>query len=205
MIGAVPPALDLPRLHGAPLVLRAFTADDSALVVEASTDPLIPSITTVPRAPADSAAVRAYIHRQHERANSGQGYSFAIADAASDVSLGQIGLWPLSDGRASVGYWVVASARRRGVARCALQIVSAWGLTLPGLHRLELYVEPRNEGSWRAAERSGYTREGLLRSWQTVGDERRDMYMYSRLRDEPTQRSGPVVMASQCIEDRAHG
>lgn len=27
----------------------------------------------------------------------------------------------------------------------------------------------------------GYEREGLLRSWQEVGDERRDMFMYSLL------------------------
>ena len=42
-------------------------------------------------------------------------------------------------------------------------------------------VEPWNEGSWRAAERAGFVREGLLRSWQRVGDERRDMYMYGFL------------------------
>lgn len=30
-------------------------------------------------------------------------------------------------------------------------------------------------------ERAGYTREGLLRSWQRVEPERRDMYMYSLL------------------------
>lgn len=49
---------------------------------------------------------------------------------------------------------------------------------------MELYVEPWNEGSWRAAERIGYAREGLLRSWQRVGDERRDMYMYSLLPED---------------------
>ncbi len=43
---------------------------------------------------------------------------------------------------------------------------SRWGLSLPGLHRIELCVEPWNEGAWRAAERAGYHREGLLRSWQ---------------------------------------
>ena len=47
------------------------------------------------------------------------------------------------------------------------------------IKRLELYVEPWNEGSWRAAEACGFLREGLLRSWEQVGDERKDMYMYS--------------------------
>jgi RimJ/RimL family protein N-acetyltransferase len=42
-------------------------------------------------------------------------------------------------------------------------------------------VEPWNTASLRTAERAGFTREGLLRSWQRVGEQRRDMYTYARL------------------------
>jgi [ribosomal protein S5]-alanine N-acetyltransferase len=146
-------------------------------------------ITTVPAAP-DAASVQAFIDRQHERTVTGTGYSFVIADAGTDRGLGQIGLWPLGGGRASVGYWVAPSARRRGIASSALALISEWGLSLPGLARLELYVEPWNEASWHAAEKLGYRREGLLRSWQQVGDARRDMYMYSLL--EPSPGDDPV-------------
>ena len=55
----------------------------------------------------------------------------------------------------------------------------------PGIERLELYVEPWNEGSWRAAEHVGFQREGLMRRWETVGDQRRDMFMYSLLPSDP--------------------
>lgn len=160
------------------MVLRAFTAADAPLIAEASTDPLIPLITTVPASP-DPTSVQAFIERQHERATSGTGYSFAIADASTDTGLGQIGLWPLGDERASVGYWVAPSFRRRGIASRSLALISEWGLGIAGLARLELYIEPWNERSWRTAEQVGYQREGLLRSWQQVGDQRRDMYMYS--------------------------
>lgn len=119
-------ALELARLYDLPLVLRAFTPADASLVVEASTDRLIPLITTVPLA-ADAGAVRAFLDRQHQRAVTGQGYSFAIADARTDQGSGQIGLWPLPNGRASIGYWVAPSARRRGVARRAFGAVSIWG------------------------------------------------------------------------------
>ncbi len=54
--------------------------------------------------------------------------------------------------------------------------------------RLELYVEPWNLASIRTAEMSGFKREGLLRSWQEVGDERKDMYMYARLAADPRPR-----------------
>ncbi len=92
-----------------------------------------------------------------------------------------IGLWlaGMRDGRASVGYWVIAAPRGRGLAGHALTALSRWGLARPGIHRLELYVESWNVASWRAAERAGYEREGLLRSGQQVGDQRRDMFMYS--------------------------
>ena len=63
--------------------------------------------------------------------------------------------------------------------------LAAWGLEQPGIERVELYVEPWNEGSWRTAEACGFHREGLLRSWERVGSDRKDMYMYSRLRPAP--------------------
>jgi RimJ/RimL family protein N-acetyltransferase len=50
--------------------------------------------------------------------------------------------------------------------------------------RLELNVEPWNTASIRTAEGAGLRREGLLRSWETVGGERRDMLMFSFLEDD---------------------
>jgi len=172
----------LPRLGSGPVVLRDFTFDDLALIQDASADALIPLITSVP-VTSDVGAARAFVNRQHARVRDGQGYSFAIADAATDEALGQIGLWlsAIENGRVSIGYWVAARHRGRGIARHALQAISQWGSLLPGVHRLELYVEPWNEASWRTAENVGYQREGLLRSWQAVGDQRRDMYMYALL------------------------
>lgn len=171
----------MPRLEQPPVLLRAFNHADAAMVMVAASDMLIPLISTVPPAP-DPGLARAF-DRQHARLADGDGYSFAIADSTSGEAVGQIGLClaGMRDGRASVSYWVVAAHRGRGLAGHALRALSRWGLNQPGSHRLELYVEPWNVASWRAAERAGYEREGLLRSWQQVGDERRDMFMYSLL------------------------
>jgi RimJ/RimL family protein N-acetyltransferase len=183
---------ELPVIRRPPVILRPFRFEDAALVQSVASDPLIPLITTVP-ASGDLADARAYIERQHDRLASGEGYSFAIADAATSAAVGQIGLWlrNYSDGRASAGYWVASEFRHRGYVTAALTALSRWGLSIAGIHRLELYVEPWNEGSWRAAERAGYRREGLLRSWQPVGHDRRDMYMYSLLpQDIPPEAPG---------------
>jgi RimJ/RimL family protein N-acetyltransferase len=172
----------MPVLSRSPVVLRAFTEADVGLVQSVADDPLIPLITTVPTSGSRADAL-AFIDRQHDRLASGAGYSFAIADETTGEPVGQIGLWlrDLADGRASTGYWIAPGRRRRGYVVAALDAISRWGLSLDGVHRIELHVEPWNEGSWRAAERVGYVREGLLRSFRQIGAERRDLYLYSLL------------------------
>lgn len=173
----------MPRLQGRLVVLRPFEAADQDLVLSVVSDTLIPLITTVP-AGGGADAVAAYIERQQGRLTEGAGYSFAIAEAATGAAVGQIGLWlrDADQGRATIGYWVAPQFRRRGFARDALATVTVWADSLTGIHRLQLFVEPWNTGSWRAAEACGYDREGLLRGWELVGDEYKDMYVYSRVK-----------------------
>jgi RimJ/RimL family protein N-acetyltransferase len=132
-------------------------------------------------------AGRRFIERQWERAEQGTGYSFAIADADTDRPVGQAGLWltDVSAGRASVGYWVVSSARGRRAAACGVRALTRWAHHDLRIPRLELHVEPWNTASIRTAEKAGFQREGLLRGWQEVGGERKDMYMYARLAGDP--------------------
>ncbi|GAA3668592.1 GNAT family N-acetyltransferase [Yimella lutea] len=172
----------MPLIETGSIRLRQFAPKDSPLVASVSDDPLIPLITTVPSNP-EPAELEAYLARQHGRFSQGWGYSFAIADRDTDDAVGQLSLAlrNLSFGRASVGYWIVPAQRRQGRARAALAAITDWALRFDQVHRLELYVEPWNEGSWRTAEACGYEREGLLRSWEWVGDQRRDMYLYSRI------------------------
>ncbi|MFC9636325.1 GNAT family N-acetyltransferase [Streptomyces mirabilis] len=175
--------LDVPRLvAGDSFVLRSWELGDLPLVREASSDDYIPLITTVPSVYSQEAG-EAFVQRQWERASTGSGYPFVIVRVADGRSLGTVGLWlrELNEGRASLGYWVVGSARGQGVAAEALRAVTAWALGDLQIPRLQLYVEPWNAASQRTAERVGFQREGLLRSWQQVDEERRDMIMYSML------------------------
>ncbi len=172
----------LPVLAADPFVLRGFEPVDRALVLEASADPLIPLIASVPAGATRTEAAR-FVEVQRHRLRDGFGYAYVIAEAAGDRGVGAIGLWlrDADQGRASVGYWVVAPARRRGAAGRALAAVSRFALETLRLARLDLHVEPWNEPSIRTAESAGFVREGLSRSWQVVGGERRDMYLYSLL------------------------
>jgi RimJ/RimL family protein N-acetyltransferase len=178
--------LSVPRLDAGPFVLRAFTLDDVGVVREASADPHIPLITTVPAVfTADDG--RRFIERQWSRAERGTGYSFAIADAETGRAVGQAGLWlkDAAEGRASVGYWVAGSARGRGTAACAVRALARWGHGELRIPRIELQVEPWNVASIRTAELAGFRREGLMRGWQEIGGERRDLLLYARLAGDP--------------------
>ncbi|MEU6218165.1 GNAT family N-acetyltransferase [Streptomyces sp. NPDC047022] len=178
-------SLDVPELAaGGGCTLRRWNLSDLGLVREAAQDDYIPLITTVPSPYSESEGV-AFIERQWGRATGRTGYPFVIVNA-DGLPVGNVGLW-LKDsgqGRASLGYWVVKSARGQGIASAASSAVAHWALNTLRIPRLELYVEPWNAASVRTAERVGFHREGLLRGWQQVGTERRDMFMYSLLRGE---------------------
>jgi ribosomal-protein-alanine N-acetyltransferase len=189
MTVALPPQ---PTVPAGPYLLRPFRPDDLDLVREASGDPYIPLVTTVP-VPYSERAGLAYIQRQLRRPAQGAGYSFAVAEAVTDRAVGQIGVW-LRDGahgRADLGYWVATSSRGRGIAVHALRGLTAWTLSTLDVFRLELYVEPWNTASWRAAERCGYRREGLLRGRQLIGGRRRDLYVYGLLATDLPSASCP--------------
>lgn len=178
--------LSVPRLGAGPFMLRPFTLDDLDVVREASADPHIPLITTVP-AVFTAAAGRGYIERQWSRAERGTGYSFAVADAAAGRAVGQAGLW-LKDaaaGRATVGYWVAGSARGRRAAACAVRALVRFAHGELRIARVELHVEAWNAASIRTAELAGFRREGLLRGWEEIAGERRDLLVYGRLAGDP--------------------
>ena len=179
---ALPPWPATPPACG-PVVLRAFEDVDLPMALELSTDPYAPSIGTMP-AHATEAQAADWIARQRNRWAEGAGFSFAVVDAASDRAVGAAGLWlrQLPEGRATAGYFVVPSARGRGLAAAALSAVTAFGWTIPDLHRIELHIEPWNTASVRTAENAGYQREGLMRSHTEIAGRRRDMLLYAAVR-----------------------
>jgi RimJ/RimL family protein N-acetyltransferase len=178
----LPPWPESPPAHG-PVVLRELTHTDLPMVLESATDPYIPSIGTLPGHATEEEGL-AWIDRNRGRWAEGRGFSFAIAEAHTDRAVGGIGLWlsELPHGRGEIGYSVMPSARGRGYAAAALVAVTEFGWTIPALHRLQLHIEPWNSASIRTAERAGYHREGLLRSYLEIAGARRDMLLYAAVR-----------------------
>ncbi|HEV2772437.1 MAG TPA: GNAT family N-acetyltransferase [Thermoleophilaceae bacterium] len=162
--------------------LRRWRESDVPALVEACRDPEIPRWTVVP-SPYTEVDARAFVAAQNERLSRGEAAPFAVVDAERDDFLGSIEVTLLErrSGRGEIGYWVAATARRRGVALRAVGILSEWALGELALERLELLVEPENRPSQGVAEAAGYTREGILRSYRPMKGRRPDFVVFSLL------------------------
>ena len=184
---AAPLAVDRIPLDGFPLrddvvLLRKLALEDAGAIAQACPDPEItrwtfmPAGLTVPQA-------KDWIERAEDTYLRARAIRFAIVDVASTQFAGQIGIGHL-DWEQQVGeifYWLAADARGRGLAVRATKLLAAWAFDVLQLARIEITVDPENEPSQRVAAAAGFTREGVLRSYQRFKDGRMDAVMYSRL------------------------
>jgi ribosomal-protein-alanine N-acetyltransferase len=167
-----------PPLADAVVALRPLGLKDVAIVEAALADPDICRWF-------DNRGVSArdVVERAASRWRTGEAAEFALVD--HEECVGSLWLNLSADRRASVGYWLLPHARGKGIAARALVLVSRWAFDGLGVKRVGLLADPRNAASLRVAERAGFQREGVLRSWADVNGERVDHVSFSLL---PTDR-----------------
>jgi RimJ/RimL family protein N-acetyltransferase len=153
-------ALDYPDppLDDGVVGLRPWLDTDLDAVIEASRDPYIPKVTTVP-APYTRGAGTRWIDRQRARLTSGVGLSLAIATSVTGEAVGGLVIIHRGQGLHGLGYWVLRHARRQAIASRAVGLVVPWALAQAGVAELEALVEPWNEASRRVVERAGFAAE----------------------------------------------
>jgi RimJ/RimL family protein N-acetyltransferase len=83
-----------------------------------------------------------------------------------------------------LGYIVAPAARGRGVGTELLRALTDWAFA-EGALRVYLVIAADNVGSQRVAERSGYVREGVMRSAHFKAGRRYDATLWSRLPSDP--------------------
>jgi RimJ/RimL family protein N-acetyltransferase len=67
--------------------------------------------------------------------------------------------------RVEVGIWLIHEFQGRGAGADALRQMCAWGFSELDVLRIQLTTLPENEPMIRCAERVGFRREGVLRSY----------------------------------------
>lgn len=127
----------------------------------------------------------AYLAQTIRSIGEGNSHAYVIVKRGTAKVVGAIGL-SINGCRGTAGYIIRKEEWGRGYmteAFCAI-IASAFR-TIPELERIEAICDTANEGSARVMEKSGLTREGILRRYQAclnISPEPRDHYIYSIIR-----------------------
>jgi len=177
-------------LPGEPLVedltaLRPWRDSDISALAVAGRDAEIARWTRVPENYAEHDA-RAYLLQRYDAILAGTTAPFAVVAAPDGDLLGSISLMRLDwrHRRGEVGYWLAVQARGRGHATRAVRLICRWGFSSLGLERIDLLAATGNGASQRVAERNGFTREAVLRSYMRGKDGQQDMVAFGLLASE---------------------
>ena len=90
----------------------------------------------------------------------------------------------LSAGETEIGYNTVPNERNKGYATEAIEIIVDYLFLSKSIMRIQAKVNPENTRSWKALERIGFRREGVLRRTCFSHGKWEDDYMYSIIREE---------------------
>ena len=170
------PWLDVPRIVGDRVALRAFRGEDVPRIVEACSDERTAHWLWRMPQPYTPADAEAYLASRSEQLASGSGLTWAVADPCTDELLASIALFDLQPGRdAEIGYWTHPEARGRGVMTEACGLVVRHAFTPEeigglGLFRLAIGAAEGNTASHRVIAANGFVPAGRERRAIRLGD-----------------------------------
>jgi ribosomal-protein-alanine N-acetyltransferase len=145
---------------------------------------LTPWEAPLPHIPSDSPAYESSTDRPsffqmvtllRREARTGRSYSFLIWHQKNLV--GQITMGGVTYGAmrgAHIGYWIDRNFANRGFTTQAVELISNFGFTELGLHRIEINVRPENGASCRVAEKAGFEFEGFRKAFLHIDGAWRD-------------------------------
>jgi ribosomal-protein-alanine N-acetyltransferase len=168
------------------VVLRDLRSDDALAYARAfAEDTELGWLIGSEEDPAEADALQS-MDEEREHRDEGRGATFAITERGSDEFLGDVVLFAIDwrHLRGEAGIWLRPAARGRGLALGALRLVCAWAFDDLALERLEMKTVPDNEPMLRLAQAAGFTREGVLRSYDRVRGRRSDLVLVSLLPGE---------------------
>jgi len=176
--------LDVPRIVGADVVLRAHAAHDVERAQQACSDErTVYWLGALPQ-PYPRAAAEAYISSRPEDMASGSAVHWAIADPGTDALLGSISIMDLNgQAGAEIGYWAHPDARGRGVMTEAVRLAARHAFVDEvdgglGLPKVRLVSAVDNTASRRVAEANGFREAGTERLGTLCRDGRHDAVIY---------------------------
>ena len=169
------------RLQGRHVVLRPVSPDDAEALHSVSRDPGI--WTYLPDGPyADAAAMRRMLEWAEQ---SDDPLFFTIVVAGEPRGMASYLRMTPEHGVIEIGHiWFGATLQRTTAATEAIFLLARHAFDDLGYRRLEWKCNARNTASRRAAERFGFTFEGVFRKHMIVKGENRDSAWFAIVDDD---------------------
>lgn len=155
------------RIETERLLLRCYAPEDAELLSEAlnsSIEHLKPFMPWADDLPQSVETSRALLRRFRAAFDSDEQYVFGIFPPDESELLGGCGLHPrIGPGGLEIGYWVRASAVRRGIATETARALTRVGFETCDADRIEIRIDPRNVESLGVPRKLGFPEEATLR------------------------------------------
>jgi ribosomal-protein-serine acetyltransferase len=132
-----------------------------------------------------------YIASRITLAAENKAFCFLIRSEDRAVGLGHLVDIELADRKASIGYWVGAEHRGRGLAKKATLAIVNYAFSELPLNRLEIRCATGNLASRAIPLALGFSEEGILRDSEWLNDRFVDQVIYSVLSREWSKRTIP--------------
>ncbi len=176
-----PPTIDL---DGARARLRPLRASDAAALYAYLSDPVVTELTSYPAV--SMPLVEAIIERSLSRWAAGELSKWGIALERDDQIVGTCGFneWSKVHRWAELAFDLAQAQWGKGLARQAVAAVLQWTYRQDQVDRVHAFVRVDNRRSERLLERSGFVREGCLRSYRVCRGRAHDFYVYGLLRSD---------------------
>ena len=181
-----PPTIELEGAR-----LRPLRVADAAALYAYLRDPGVTELTSYPVVSVPM--VEALIERCLSRWAAGELSKWGVA-LQNDQLVGTCGFneWSQVHRWAELAYDLARAHWGKGLMRRAVAAVLQWAYRQDQVNRVHAFVRVDNRRSERLLERSGFVREGCLRSYRVCRGQPHDFYIYGLLRSDWAAAQQPV-------------
>lgn len=174
-----PPTIDLSGVR-----LRPLRMADVAALHGYLRDPAVTWLTSYPAVSVPM--VEAMVERYLSRWAAGELSKWAVALPHDDQLVGTCGFneWSQAHRWAELAFDLAQPHWGKGLMRQAVAGLLEWTYRRDEINRLHAFVRVDNGRSVRLLERSGFLREGCLRSYRVCQGQPHDFYIYGLLRSD---------------------
>jgi [ribosomal protein S5]-alanine N-acetyltransferase len=174
-----PPTIELDGVR-----LRPLRRTDAAALYAYLRDPVVIELTSYPVVSVP--LVEAMIERSLSRWAAGELAKWGVALQHDDQLVGTCGFneWSQAHRWAELGFDLAQAHWGQGLMRQAVAAVLQWTFRQDQLERVHAFVRVDNKRSERLLVRSGFVREGCLRSFRVCRGQPHDFFLYGLLRSD---------------------